>query len=61
MKLLYEERSNEVEAGLQAFIAEMIAIARKYNNKTDNAGKFKESNMTEKQVEGLKEIETKIL
>ena len=61
MKLLYEEISNEVEAYLQAFIAEMIAIARKYNNKTDKTGKFKESNMTEKRVAGLKEIKTKIL
>ena len=56
---LPEERSNEVEAGLQAFSAEMIEIARKYiRQNVDKAGNVKESNMTEKQVAGLKDIET---
>ena len=45
-----------MEAGLQAFSAEMIEIARKYiKQNVDKAGNVKESNMSEKQVAGLKD------
>ena len=55
---LPEERSNEVEAGLQAFSAEMIEVARNYiKQNVDKEGNVKESNMTEKQVVGLKDVE----
>ena len=55
---LPDERSDRVEAGLQAFSAEMNQVARNYiNQNVDKAGNVKESNLTDKQVVGLNDIE----
>ena len=52
---LPDERSDRVEAGLQAFSAEMNQVAR--NQNVNKAGNVKESNLTDKQVVGLKDVE----
>ena len=56
---LPEERSNEVESGLQAFSTEIIEVAKIYiKQNVDKEGNVKESNLMKTQAAGLKEIET---
>ena len=55
---LPDERPNSVEVGLQSFGALMMEVARKYiKQNVDNAGNVKTSNLSKKQVEGLRDIE----
>ena len=55
---LPDERSNDVEVGLQAFSAEMLEVTRKYiKDNVDKNGNVKEGNLTRTQEAGLKELE----
>ena len=55
---LPDERSNEVEVGLQAFSAEMLEEARKYiRDNVDKNGCVKDGNLTKTQEAGLKDLE----
>ena len=57
--LLPDERPEREEAGLRAFGAEMIEVARKYiQENVDKAGNPKEKNLTATQEKGLKDIQT---
>ena len=59
--ILPEERPEREEAGLRAFGAEMLEVARKYTKEhVDRTGNVKEKNLTEVQEAGLKDLETLI-
>ena len=57
--ILPDERPEREEAGLRAFGAEMMEVARKYiQENVDKAGNPKEKNLTATQEKGLKDIQT---
>ena len=55
---LPDERSNDVEVGLQGLSVELLEVARNYiKNNVDKNGNVKEGNLTKTQEAGLKDLE----